>query len=190
MHQDYVWKMPTIDRIVEESTSSWLDGRQRAGVEFWVPQAGACKLGGMLRAAVTPSHYTPTQVGSRWGGDGAPGRGKKEISMLQSGSTPVSSGRSRKHVWSLPLLFAGQEISIKGGLYRRRQRRGLSGSKISRGVPGQTVLPNVVSRYGRSGLRRAGNPIIDRDTSTCLSSVLCTRMGRWTMCGRMNSVCA
>jgi len=84
--------------------------------------------------------------------------------MLQSGSTPVSSGRSRKHVRSLPLLFAEQEISIKGGLHRRRQRRGLSGSNISRGVPGQTVLPNVVSRYGRSGLRRAGNSISDRDT--------------------------
>ena len=49
-------------------------------------------------------------------------------------------------------------------MHRRRQRRGLSGSKFSRGVPGWTVLPNVVSRLGPSGLRRAGNTRIYRDT--------------------------
>ena len=58
VHQDYVWKMPTVDRIiVEESTSSWLDGRQRAGVEVWIAQAGACKVGGMLLARPHASNF-------------------------------------------------------------------------------------------------------------------------------------
>ena len=76
-HQDYVWKMPAGDRIMEESTSPQLAGRQRAGVVFCtlprlqrrelVELVGCCSLGRTpleVRTAVSPSRYTPTHVGS------------------------------------------------------------------------------------------------------------------------------
>ena len=187
--------MPAADRIVEESTSSSLDGRQRAGARSWrrelVKLVGCCWLTCSPQTSDS-GNSVALYPNARWiamGGDGAPGRGKKKI-RCSIRINPVSSGRSRKQMSSSPLLFVEQEISIKEGSNSRRQRRGLSGSKFSRGVPGRTVLPNVVSRCAPRGLRRAGNSGFDRDTFACLSSVLRPRAERWTICGWMNPACA